>query len=219
MSNFTTEVRWLLETNYNFDMTHYPIFDENYRTTLNNKILQHYKFYEIGFETAGLWKDRLNCKLNEIMPYYNQLYKSALLTFNPLYNVDYKESFNRNATGTTTGNSASNSTNSASGEANTKNLYQETPQGTIVQTGIDDQTHATNMTLEKNNNTSTANISDTTNSTSNISNLEDYEKVVQGNSGSVSNSELILQFRKTFLNIDMQIINDLNELFMGLWDY
>lgn len=210
MSNFTTLVRNLKDTNFNFKMTDYPIFDENYRTTLNNKIINHYLFYEIGLETPGLFRDRLNTRLNEIMPYYNQLYKSALLTFNPLYNVDYKETFNRNTNGT----SSSNATNNSSGNTDTKNLYNETPQSSIVQTTIDDQTYATNLTLEKNNSSATS----TSNDTTSMNNLEDYTKLVQGNSGSVTNSELILQFRKTFLNIDLLIIDELKDLFMGLWE-
>lgn len=66
----------------------YPIFDENYRKVLNKKILLHYYTREIGTETVGLWKLRLKTKMGEIMPYYNQMYKSELLEFNPLYDVD-----------------------------------------------------------------------------------------------------------------------------------
>lgn len=39
-------------------------------------------------------------KLNTIMPYYNQLYKSALLEFNPLYDADYWRKSNREGAGT-----------------------------------------------------------------------------------------------------------------------
>ena len=66
----------------------YPIFDEEYRGVLNAKILKHYYTREIGEETVGLWKFRLNTRMNEIMPYYNQLYKSQLIKFNPLWDTD-----------------------------------------------------------------------------------------------------------------------------------
>ena len=79
---------------------YYPIFDENYRETLDTKILKHYYTREIGFETVGLWKFKLNTKMNEIMDYYNQLYESALLEFNPFDNTnllrDYLRSGNKN---------------------------------------------------------------------------------------------------------------------------
>lgn len=110
MSNFTTEVRFICESLngtsslgflsidsvldvaapkiFDFD---FPIYDENYRLILEKNILRHYYTREIGEETYGLWKLRLNARLNEIMPYYNQLYESALIEYNPLYNVDYND--------------------------------------------------------------------------------------------------------------------------------
>ena len=107
MSKYTTQVRFICE-NYAgltesvgygkvdeiiasarkkvFDFP-YPIFDETYRNVLETKILKHFYTREIGAETVGLWKLWLNTKMNEIMPYYNKLYKSELLDFNPLYDV------------------------------------------------------------------------------------------------------------------------------------
>ena len=108
MSNFTTEVRFICESEagateskgfncvdeilrksvtkvFNFD---FPIFDEKYRIPLETKILRYYYTREICDETVGLWKLRLYNRLNLIMPYYNQLYESALIKFNPLYDVD-----------------------------------------------------------------------------------------------------------------------------------
>lgn len=70
---------------FDFD---FPIFDKEYKPILCGKILKHYYTREIGEETYGLWKLRLNTKLNEIMPYYNRLYTSGLVTFNPLWDTD-----------------------------------------------------------------------------------------------------------------------------------
>jgi hypothetical protein len=61
---------------------------QEHRTLLFKKILLHYYTREIGYETVGLWKLKLNQKLMEIMPYYNQLYESELIEFNPMKNVD-----------------------------------------------------------------------------------------------------------------------------------
>ena len=108
MSKYTTEVRYICETLAGlsesvgyadieqviknclpkvFDFN-FPIFDESYRSVLETKILRHYYTREIGLETVGLWKLKLSTKLNEIMPYYNKLYKSELIEFNPLYDVE-----------------------------------------------------------------------------------------------------------------------------------
>lgn len=83
---------------FDFD---YPIFDEDYKIPLEKKILRHYYLREIGFETLGVWKLKLNDKLNEIMPYFNQLYKSELLKFNPLYDVDVQTKSNTAGKGNT----------------------------------------------------------------------------------------------------------------------
>lgn len=88
MAKYTIELGRLLESGFDIGLDKYPIFDENYRRNLNNKIIEHFYFREIGFETAELFKRYLNRTMNEIMPYYNQLYKSELISFNPLYNVD-----------------------------------------------------------------------------------------------------------------------------------
>ena len=80
----------------------YPIFDEKYRGILERKILKHYYVNEIGEETVGLWKLKVNNKMNEIMPYYNKLYESELLKYDPLNDV--------NVTVSKTGEEAKNKT-------------------------------------------------------------------------------------------------------------
>lgn len=67
----------------------FPLYDPAYKKTLETKIVHHYYFREIGAETAAQFKFMLARTLNEIMPYYNQLYKTADLEFNPFYDVDY----------------------------------------------------------------------------------------------------------------------------------
>lgn len=59
------------------------------REELNRKILDYYKYREIGFETVGRFLDELRIAMNEIMPHYNQLMFSQDQDFNIIYNVDY----------------------------------------------------------------------------------------------------------------------------------
>lgn len=67
----------------------YPIYDEAYRATLETKIIKHFYFREIGMETPGQFKFYLNEVMNVEMPVINRFYESAVIKFNPLYNVDY----------------------------------------------------------------------------------------------------------------------------------
>ena len=120
MSKYTTQVRFICEEKAGLEESvgyekvdevvtasankifgDFPIFDEAYRLPLEKKILKHYYTREICCETAGLWQLRLNSRMNDIMPYYNKLYRSELITFNPLYDTDLTTKKDRQ--GATTG--------------------------------------------------------------------------------------------------------------------
>lgn len=84
MAEYTMELRELVERHYPLALDRYPIFDENHRAVLNNKIIQHFWYREIGQETPDRFNRMLGRKMNEIMPYYNQLYVSTLIEYDPL---------------------------------------------------------------------------------------------------------------------------------------
>lgn len=250
MSKYTTEVRFICETASGlgeskgyadvdtiitnaipkiFTFT-FPIFDENYRTVLEKKILKHFYTREICEETVGLWKLRLDAKLNEIMPYYNKLYNSELLEFNPLYTAnltrkkktDYDS--NRNTSNNGTVNSTSNSNGSGTG-TNTNvglDLYSDTPQGLI--TNVENETYLTNVgkktdtgnSSSTTSNSTSGNVTNSDTGTDALNSTEDYLETVIGFEGS-SASDLLIKYRDTFLNIDMMIIEDLETLFFQLW--
>ena len=220
MAKYTITIKTLIDNNFDFQMTQYPIFDENYRETLNNNILHHYYENEIGFETAPLFRFYLNQKLNEIMPYYNELYKAQkkLIDENLLLNnVNLTEQLsgtNTNAT-TTTNNSTSQSTNS--GTSNNKNLFQDTPQGQISNTEIDNQTWATNLTLDRNTTNNTINDTSTNSGSANTNATNSYLKTIIGNNGGKFNIDILNNIKNNLMNIDLMIINNLNELFMQIF--
>lgn len=295
MSKYTTEVRFICEqlavlteqgslTDVDyctttaapliFDST-IPFFDEAYRLPLEKKILRHFYTREIGFETMALWQLYLNNKMNEIMPYYNKLYYSETLSFNPLYDVDYWRTSNRTnddtekeqgtqngteqgeagSTSKTTGTSSDESTGSNKSNqitANTdeqsgtgRDLYSDTPQGTIadVENGAYLSnarfTESTNhdefngnvqtegsSTAESTAKTETETNSESTDSRTNsaehevsrkIDRAEDYAEHVAGKMGGANYSQMLLDYRSTLLNIDMQIIEELESLFMAIY--
>lgn len=358
MSKYTTEVRFICETAAGFTESvgyksikrvlteaapkvfdfDFPIFDEEYRLPLEIKILRHYYTREICEETVGLWKLRLEDKLNTIMPYYNKLYESELIKFNPMYDVDLtrdhktkndgenNNTSNRITHGESSGTSAgtrndtlnnvkkgssntdsentnagtvdttikntNNGTVVTTGSANTsetssviKNgtawkLYSDTPQGGIngIAHATDDVanmaylTNATKDTTNEQTNTSgegesssksnqttndtnngttkvvssdtnNGNVNTTTNDTetgtvdseshttnngqtdgtenftekNTVTSTEDYLEHVKGKQGVISYSRMLTEFRETFLNIDKLILDELSDLFFGLW--
>lgn len=228
MAKYTITIKTLIDNNFDFQMTNYPIFDENYRKTLNHNILYHYYENEIGFETAPLFRLYLNQRLNEIMPKYNELYKAQknLIDNNLLLNnVNLTENLQgtntKQDTNNTTTTSSSQSNSTSNGTSNNKNLFQDTPQGTIVQTDIDSQTYATNLTLDRNttNNTinDTSSSNGSANNTLNSSGTNNYIKTIIGNNGGKFNIDLLNDIKNNLMNIDLMIINDLNELFMQIF--
>lgn len=212
MAKYTITIKTLIDNNFDFQMTQYPIFDENYRKTLNHNILYHYYENEIGFETASLFRLYLNQKLNEIMPYYNELYKAQKKMIDEnllLNNVNITE--NLQGSSTTRSSSESNSTNN--GTSNNKNLFQDTPQGQISNIDINNQTWATNLTLD--NNTTNNTINDSSSATG--SGTNSYLKTIIGNNGGKFNIDILNDIKNNLMNIDLMIINDLNELFMQIF--
>lgn len=187
------------------------------REELNNKILNFYRFREIGQETVGRWLFELETALNEIMPKYNQLFYSADQDFNPIYNVDYKKTMvgsqNANSNTTSTGN------DSSTNEEFTKNVNAKTPQDSlgIGNTGIDQVQYADDASWGKASGSTTGTNTTTGNSSSNGSTSS--VETTKGNFGVVSSQDLIIKYRETILNIEQLIINDprIAELFMMIY--
>lgn len=235
MSKYTTEVRFICEQEAGLNesegfasvddiidnswnkifTTKCEFFDEAYRGVICRKILKHYYLREIGAETVGMWKLWVNTKLEEIMPYYNQLYLSAKLEFNPFNDVDLTRKHLLNFDGkTNTKDSGTRDTNTNENGTNYR-LYSDTPQGAL--TGVDSETYLTDATKTTNADTTNTAESTETTGTTDTTNTENYIETIVGKQGTENYSSLLQKFRDTFLNIDMMVIEEFGELFLNLW--
>lgn len=79
----------------------YPIYNVAHKTELEDKIINHYYFYEIGSETVGRFKHNLKSVMNEIMPKYNLLY-AKLPYLDMMTNTSLNENTSENDTTTVT---------------------------------------------------------------------------------------------------------------------
>ena len=173
---------------------------------LAKKIVDHYYMREIGFETPGLFIHYAKTTMNEIMEKYLPLIYSANINYDPLINVNYTESFMRSAD--TSNSGTSNSSSASSG----LNINSDTPQGQINKTDILDGKYASSTGASE------SSISDATSTSSTGATNESYTKLIKGNSGvSATSQKMVEQFRDNVMNIDMDIIKELNTLFMGLY--
>lgn len=281
----------------------FPIFDESYREGLCKKILNHYYTREIGAETTALWKFWLNQKMNEIMPYYNKLYISEQLKYDPLHEIDFTRTITENTNANKTGQNNSTESNAANGSSNgytdmrttgqdsntgkndsthTENingttattnggattvntssngqdLHSDTPQGTINNLSdgnylsdahlTSDTTDSTTTIDTNSTTTNSSNNTDTTNSSSsntyttdkstvtryentnknelesnnknefseNNKGIREYIEHITGKNSSTSYTKLVQEYRESLLNIDMDIIFELKDLFMNIY--
>lgn len=317
MSKYTIELRWIVEyeesaysktdvtnpvyhegTIKKLGLDTYPIFVENYRSVLNKKIIDHFYFREIGFETAAQFAFYMRRTMNEIMPYYNQLYKSELLELDPLRDVDMwydtnqtidndqkwnqtntddytqdhtenwsvktdddldkntKEDYTKDNISYTVGHDES--VDHTDSRDHNRNVYSDTPMSMLSgddQGRIENLNYATTVTYDDGTGTTDSthkddNTSDTTaneekhltgneNSERDINEVgnrtkkdtQDRDMTESGNKSTdeilhnvkheagfrQSQAELLQKYRDTFLNIDMMVIKDLEDLFMGVW--
>lgn len=220
MSKYTITIRMLQKNNFDFQMTSYPIFDESYRNTLNNNILNYYYESEIGFETAPLFRKILNDRLTLIMPKYNELYRAQakLIQDGILGNVNLTETMDRDTTGNLQQADHGNASQAGNSNASNKNLYQDTPQGSVsMETLNNANVYATNFTIDSNTNQSI--VTDTSDSTraQNTTGTDDYVKTIVGNNGRKYNVDIFNNIVANLKNIDMMIIDELQDLFMGIF--
>lgn len=194
MSQYTLTVKQLIENGVKLFDFSYPLFDEEYRPILEEKITRHFYFREIGFESVGRFLFELETKLNEIMPYYNKFYESTLLEFNPLINYQVTESQSREI--------VANGSSLEKGKGN--HLFSDTPQGRV---DFSDHSHVTSINQD-----------DVSSSTENNGlSSESYTRKMEGNIGVQTFSQLLSDYRTTFINVDMMVLNELNELFMRVF--
>lgn len=173
---------------------------------LAKKIVDHYYMREIGFETPYLFQHYVKVAMQEIMEKKLPLIYSASIEYDPLVNVDYSETFSRAINNTL--NASSNNTATSSGLT----INSDTPQGQITKATILEGKYASSTNAGESTST-------TTNQDASAGNTQEAStKAVKGNSGvSATAQKMIQQYRENIIAIDTDIINELNDLFMGLY--
>lgn len=204
MATFTIPLKRAIELSggdpVNVGLGVYPIFDEAYRTPLNAKIVDRYWNREIGMESLSMFRLAMRRKMNEIMPLYNKLYLSEQITFDPLSTV------NLHTIATADGTETSANTTVSNNDSKSRSVNSTTPQ-TMLSGNAD---YATSAADASSNATSDA--------TANATNTNDQktDSTVSGYQGPAA--ELLMRYRASLLNIDLMILDELNELFMTVWD-
>lgn len=243
MSKYTTEVRYICEQAAGLDEsvvadsvdriisqswlkvvgTNWPCWAvvepgggaHTYHEVLAKKILKHYYTREIGFETVGLWKLKLNTKLNEIMPYYVNLYKTVEKEYDWLRDTDYYRQHEGSGEGTNSETTEDSGEYSSENAGTSWRVYSDTPQGSL--TNVENETYLTDATKQTTSGTASGENSASRERNGEYNNTDEYLDHIYGKMPGKSMTALLMEYRDSIINIDMMVIEELNDLFMKIW--
>lgn len=218
MNRYTIELCNIEEDlGYNLFDENFPFYEPSLREQFIKKFYDKYRFREIGAETIYRFKLMLNGRLNLIMPYYTQLYQTELESkkVNFMLNKDLKETFVREITGQN--NVESTSSTNTTGESNSisEGRFLDTPSSRVTDEELEG--YLTTAQKDKVNGRTTANGSSINTSLGNNNQRETTDLISQGNIGTTSSGQLLEDWRKILINIDMMILDELKDLFFGLY--
>ena len=206
------------------------------KKAFEQKILDHYRFRQIGQETVGRWLHYFRTRIREIMPYYVQLYEFEAKWFNvddPLESYNLVETFEETSHGSgtqstsgsseNTSESSGTSTGTKSGTADHERRFSDTPQGSIsnLDSYLTEATRENTDTSETSNDTSTGTAtvsgSDSSESSSENTGSTSHTLTRKGNIGVQPLGGEVQNIRDAFINIDLMVINELKDLFIQVY--
>lgn len=209
MSKYTTEVRYICESKSGFTPDElalksvdeivaaartniftfaWPAYNDDWKEEIEKFILKYYYTREIGLETYGLWKLKLEVRLCEIADKYNTIIDMIELTRDDdnklhvdqmLYNIDV-ESYGK-----------------TEGSGGSKDKFSDTPQGTLsnVETG----TYLTDYRAIE------------------TDNEQETTATEKGYRGSKTKAELLTDSNLDALDVLNRIARECDDLFFKLW--
>lgn len=209
----TVELGRIVEQGVNVWDFEYPSFyTGSEKTAFEQKVIEHYRFRQIGQETVGRFLHCFRSRVRDIMPYYVQLYKSQKLMDeidDPFGNVDITEIFEQETTGTSSGTSSA--TNEGTSGTDYTHKFSNTPQQSISNVEL----FMSEAAIDKTENIDSSTASGTSSGTSSGTVKHTFTK--KGNQGVNTYAHDMKELRETFLNIDLMIIEDLNCLFLQVY--
>lgn len=206
------------------------------KETFQQKIIDHYRFRQIGQETVGRWLHYFRTRIREIMPYYVQLYEFEAKWF---YVDDPLESYNLTETysgkdvldaeggshlsnrGTLETKRIADNTNDI--DQNSTKKFSDTPQGSIdnLDSYLTEATRDNGKTTNKMVVDETDTVTDLTGNdtvyTQDHTTTKDYTITRKGNIGVQPLGGEVKNIRDAFINIDQMVIHDLKDLFLQVY--
>lgn len=208
---------------------YYPIYDENHRADLNEKIIRHYALREIGQETAQQFIFYLGVTMAEIMPYFNERYKTLDMKYNPLESVDMTTDSENGSESQSSSKASSTQDSTSSSSSKSDNASTTTSKSfdsDVPQTGVvgDFARYASHANESQADSSGTASSSQDSASHATSHSATDYQHDASNSKGkshvsgrSQSAMSLVQEYRNAIINVDMEIVRSLEPCFMQLW--
>lgn len=245
----TVELGELIESGFELWDFDYPsYYNGEDKTAFEQKVVDHYRFRQIGQETPGRFHHYFKSKIREIMPYYIQLYRfqekidaidDPLESYNLTEEYTEEKTGNGKVSGTTSDSSSSTANRSTdreaagtlekSGSEDMTRKFSNTPQGSLsnLDKYLTEATQEAKTTTESGESSDSENITETGATTATGSGTSEtisedsenstYTLTRRGNIGVQPLGSEIRDIRASFINIDMQIIDELKDLFLMVY--
>lgn len=236
MAQTTIELRRLL-TLPGFTLFDFPyqLDDANFKKDLEKFVIDFFYDMEIAFETPDMFKRKFQARWLRIIPYYNHLYNTTLLQYNPLINSKMTEALEQLATSSSTQDSTTATTGSATNttdasgtnnstttsDSNTKGSdYPQQPIAGGNYLANEAITDSTQTTTGDNTNTATTTTDDegtaTASTEASSTNNSNYTKTIEGMTGTTY-QQLIAAERENILRIQDLVIAEMKPCFMMVY--
>lgn len=220
---YDTDDKLHLSANY------YPIYDENHRRELNEKIIRHYALREIGQETGQQFIFYLGMTMAEIMPYFNERYRTLDMEYDPLVTMDMTTDSENGSESQSSGKASStqdSTSKSTSKSDNSSTTTSRSFDSDVPQTGVqgDFARYASHANESQAESAGTASNSQDSTSHTAAQSATDYQHDSSNSKGkshatgrSQSAMSLIQEYRQAIINVDMEIVRSLEPCFMQVW--
>lgn len=207
----------------------YPIYDESHRSELNDKICQNYALREIGQESVEQFIHYLGMTMGNIMPYFNERYRTLAWQYDPLTSTDVvSESDNTTTAQSSSKASSTQDSTSHSAAKNTSNstTSSKSYDSDVPATGVQGDfaryaSHANEAIATTDGITDSTQDSTSHTSASSATDYSHDESTGKGRTHTTgrgqSATSLVQEYRNAVINVDMEIIRSLEPCFLQLW--
>lgn len=190
----------LLKTDFELFDFDYSFDDQQFKEEIEQAVIDYYYFYEIGQATPEVFKHKFRARWLRMISYYNELYNTTLLDYNPLSNYKMSETLEELAKNSQQTDSTADAQSNTNGEGKTSDYPQQPIAGGDYLAGATNNKNETNTT-------------DNTNTTATAESNRDYTKTIEGITG-ITYPELIQQQRSSIIRIKDMMIEELKPCFL-----